>query len=80
MRIYKCPMRIYKYPMGFRTPAVDQPYSSIYYNHDLILDIWHDLGSINNEVVYEGGCRKAHTQADTILSSQQQQSVKEKTL
>ena len=21
--------------MGFRTPAVDQPYSSIYYNHDL---------------------------------------------
>ena len=30
-------MRIYKYSMGFRTPAVDQSYSSIYYNHDLIL-------------------------------------------
>ena len=28
-------MRIYKYSMGFRTPAVDQSYSSIYYNHDL---------------------------------------------
>ena len=30
-------------------------------------------------MVYEGGCRKAHAQADTILSLQQQQSVKEKT-
>ena len=32
---YRCSMRIYKYSMGFRTPAVDQSYSSIYYKHDL---------------------------------------------
>ena len=28
-------MRIYKYSMGFRTPAADQSYWSIYLNHDL---------------------------------------------
>ena len=31
----RCSMRIYKCSTGFRTPAVDQSYWSIYYNHDL---------------------------------------------